>query len=56
MKLCTKLWSMLVFFQRSTVDLAVFYTRVGEDVAILFIHVDNTTITGSSLCLIEESE
>ena len=43
-------------FQRSTVDPAVFYTRVGEDVAILFIHVDDTTITSSSLHLIEESE
>ena len=37
-------------------DLAVFYICVGSDVVILFIHVDDTTMTGSSPSLIEELE
>ena len=39
-------------FQRSMADPAVFFARVGRDVVILFIHVDDTTITGSSASLI----
>ena len=35
---------------------AVFYICIGSDMVILFIHVDDTTITGSSLNLIEEYE
>ena len=45
-----------VGFRRSAADPAVFYTRVGDDIVILFIHVDDTTITGSSTRLIEEHE
>ena len=37
-------------------DPAVFYTRVGDDIIVLFIHVDDTTITGSSMRLIDEYE
>ena len=37
-------------------DLAVFYIYIGSDMVILFIHVNDTTITGSSLNLIEEYE
>ena len=43
-------------FWRSMADPAVFYVRDGNDVVILFIHVDDTTVTGSSPCLIEEYE
>lgn len=35
-------------FKRSMADPAVFYACVGIDVVVLFIHVDDTTITGSS--------
>ena len=37
-------------------DLAVFYICVGSDVMILFIHINDTTMTGSSPSLIEELE
>jgi hypothetical protein len=40
-------------FQRSTVDPAVFFVPVGGDVVVLFIHVDDSTITGSSTTLID---
>jgi hypothetical protein len=43
-------------FRRSLADPAVFFIHVGNDVVILFIHVDDTTITGSSARLIEEFE
>ena len=35
-------------------DPAVFYIRFGKHVVVLFIHVDDTTITGSSTLLINE--
>ena len=41
-------------FQRSMADPAVFYVHVGNDTVMLFIHVDDTTITGSSSLLINE--
>src|SRR5271168_196197 len=41
-------------FQRSMADPAVFFAHVGNDTVILFIHVDDTTITGSSSLLINE--
>jgi hypothetical protein len=44
--LCASLAS--IGFRRSLADPAVFFIRVGNDVVILFIHVDDTTITGSS--------
>src|SRR5271155_1220654 len=37
-------------FQRSMADPAVFYAHVEKDMVVLFIHVDDTTITGSSSC------
>ena len=37
-------------------DPAVFYICIGSDMVILFIHVNDTTITGSSLNLIKEYE
>ena len=43
-------------FQKSSADPdpAVFYVCVGGDIVILFIHVDDTMMTGSSLSLIDE--
>ena len=41
-------------FQKSMADLAVFFMDVGNDVVILFIHVNNTTMTGSSINLIKK--
>ena len=35
-------------FQKSLVDPAVFYVHEGNEVVILFIHVDDTTVTSSS--------
>ena len=52
--LCDSLAS--VGFRRSMADPAVFYVHDGNDVVILFIHVDDTTVTGSSSRLIEEYE
>ena len=39
---------------RSAADPAVFYARVGVDIVVLAIHVDDTTITGSATKLIKE--
>jgi len=41
-------------FTRSMADPAVFYIRVGADVVVLAIHVDDTTITGSAIKLVNE--
>jgi hypothetical protein len=41
-------------FSRSMADPAVFYIRVGGDVVVLAIHVDDTTITGSTAKLVNE--
>ena len=41
-------------FQRSLADPAIFFAYIGGNVVILFIHVDNTTITGSSTSLNKE--
>ena len=35
-------------------DPAVFFACVGNNIVILFIHVDDTTLTGSSPHLIDE--
>ena len=43
-------------FQKSVADPAVFFIHTGNDVVILFIHVDDTTITGSSVYLIRRYE
>ena len=43
-----------VGFQRSLADPAVFFAHIGGDVVVLFIHVDDTTITGSSISLNKE--
>jgi Reverse transcriptase (RNA-dependent DNA polymerase) len=43
-------------FQKSMADPAVFFVHVGSDVVILFIHVDDTTMTGSSMDLIKRYE
>ena len=43
-------------FQKSMADSAVFFMDVGNDVVILFIHVDDTTMTGSSINLIKKHE
>ena len=45
-----------ISFQKSLADPTVFYIHVGNNVVILFIHVDNTTMTGSSSHLVEEFE
>ena len=41
-------------FQRSAADPAVFSIRTGNNIVILFIHVDDTTMTGSSPSLIDK--
>lgn len=38
-------------FKKSMADPAVFYVHVGNEIVILFIHVDDSTITGSSIDL-----
>jgi len=43
-----------VGFTRSMADPAVFYARVGADVVVLAIHVDDTMITGNSVKLLNE--
>jgi Reverse transcriptase (RNA-dependent DNA polymerase) len=43
-------------FQKSMADPAVFFIHVGSDIVILFIHVDDTTMTGSSMDLIKRYE
>jgi hypothetical protein len=45
-----------VGFQRTMADPAVFYVYVENNVVILFIHVNDMMITGSSEHLIEEYE
>ena len=45
-----------ISFRKSMANPAVFYICIGSDMVILFIHVNDTTITGSSLNLIEEYE
>ena len=47
--LCQSLAS--IGFRKSMVDPAVFYAVVEQDIVVLFIHVDDSTITGSSLAL-----
>jgi hypothetical protein len=41
-------------FKRTEADLAVFHVHAGNNVIILAIHVDNSTLTGSSVALQEE--
>ena len=43
-------------FQRSAADPVVFFICMGNDIAILFIHVDDMTMTGSSPSLIDKLE
>ena len=43
-------------FQKSTANPAVFFIHAGSDIVILFIHVVNTTMTGSSVDLIKRYE
>ena len=38
-------------FKKSEADPAVFYVHVGNDVVVLAIHVDDSTMTGSSVTL-----
>jgi hypothetical protein len=38
-------------FKQSMADPAVFYAFIRKKVVVLFIHVDDSTITGSSLAL-----
>ena len=45
-----------VGFQKSAANPAVFFIYTGSDVVILFIHVDDTTMTGSSVDLIKRYE
>jgi Reverse transcriptase (RNA-dependent DNA polymerase) len=40
-----------VGFKQSMADLAVFYAFVEKEVVVLFIHVDDSTVTGSSSVL-----
>ena len=50
--LCELLTS--IGFQRSLADPAIFFAHIGGNVVVLFIHVDDTTITGSSTSLNKE--
>ena len=43
-------------FQKSAANPAVFFIHTGSDMVILFIHVDDTTMTGSSMDLIKKYE
>ena len=43
-------------FQRSAADPAVFFICTRNDITILFIHVNDTTMTGSSSSLIDKLE
>ena len=43
-------------FQKFAANPAVFFIHTGSDVVILFTHVDNTTMTGSSMDLIKRYE
>ena len=42
--------------QKSAANPAVFFIHIGSDMVILFIHVDDTTMTGSSVDLIKRYE
>ena len=46
----------IIGFQKSMADPAVFFIHTGSDIVFLFIHVDDTTITGSSVNLIKKYE
>ena len=46
----------VIGFQKCMANPAVFFIQVGNDVVILFIHVDNTSMTGSSMDLIKRYE
>ena len=41
-------------FERTEADLAVFYVHPGNNIIILVIHVDDSTLTSSSIALQEE--
>src|SRR6202522_2899787 len=41
-------------FQRLMADPAVFFACIGNNIVVLFIHVDDTTMTGSSILLIND--
>ena len=43
-------------FQKSVADPAVFFIHTGSNIVFLFIHVDDTTMTGSSMDLIKKYE
>jgi Reverse transcriptase (RNA-dependent DNA polymerase) len=45
-----------IYFQKSMADPAVFVICVESNVVILFIHVDDTTMTGSFMDLIRKYE
>ena len=51
--LCHSLAS--IGFRKSMVDPAVFYAVIEQDIVVLFIHVNNSMITGSSLALNKNS-
>ena len=55
-KWCNSLCKLLtsIGFQRSLADPAIFFARIGGNIVVLFIHVDDTTITGSSTTLNKE--
>ena len=50
--LCTSLIN--IGFQRSMADPVVFFIHIGNDIVVLFIHVNDTTITGSSTLLVKD--
>src|ERR1700678_755548 len=41
-------------FQRSMADPAVFFACIGNNIVVLFIHVDDTTMTGNFILLIND--
>ena len=41
-------------FMRLEADHGVFFKRIGEDVVILVVHVDDCAVTGNSMTIIEE--
>ena len=47
---------VIIGFQKSMADPAVFFVHTGSNIVFLFIHVDNTTMTGSSMDLIKKYE
>jgi hypothetical protein len=46
----------IIGFQKSMAGPAVFFIHAGSDMVILFIHIDDTTMTGSSVDLIRRYE